>query len=270
MQKFSVLMSLYDKERPENLCLALNSLCNQTLPPDQIVMVYDGPITKELEATVDKFINQFKELKVVKLKVNKGLGKALSYGVLHCSHELIARMDTDDICYPNRFEKQINHLIDNANVSVLGCTLQEFEYKPNDLGIYRKLPTSYDQILRFAKYRNPLNHPIVVFRKSHILSVGSYKDMPLFEDYFLWIRLLQKGHTLTNLGDSLLHFRIGNDMIGRRHGISYLKKEFHFLRSIKNLGFITTKEYIFSILVKAPLRILPKIFLKFIYKNFLR
>lgn len=268
---FSVLSSVYIKENPEFLANALDSVFNQTYPPTEYILVKDGILTKELDTVVSEYHSKFPTvLKVFHLSENVGLGKALNYGLQFCSFDFVARMDTDDICYPERFEKQIKFLTENQDISVVGGVIQEFNSIPEDLNQFRKLPTDSNDLEKFAKYRNPLSHPSVMFRKFDVLSVGSYEDMPYFEDYYLWIKLLRKGYKIANINDSILHFRIGNDMIGRRSGIQYTKKEIHFLKSIRGLQFINSKEYYFSILTKIPLRLFPKKILLFIYQKLLR
>jgi len=268
--KFSVLISLYNKEKEEYLKNSLESVFNQTLIPAEVIVVFDGPVSKALEEVVWDFKNKYSSLSIIKLEKNSGLGNALQIGIQHCKYDIIARMDTDDINYKNRFEKQISFLASNPNLSVVGSYVQEFQRVPQDINVYRKLPIDIFELLRFSKYRNPLNHPSVMFRKSDVLSVGSYQHMPLFEDYYLWIRLLKKGYKIANLAEALLHFRIGNDMIGRRHGFSYLQKEIRFLKAAKQIGHINNIQYIKSLAIKLPLRLLPKSILRYIYKIFLR
>lgn len=267
---FSVLMSLYNRELPANLQRSLSSLQFQTLIPSEIILVYDGPIRKELQEVVEKFLEKFENLKVIPLNKNLGLGKALNHGLGYCNYEIVARMDTDDICYPERFEKQMAYLKKNPEISVLGTGIQEFDREPGDLLRYRKLPLTTEEIAMFSRFRNPLNHPTVVFKQSHILAAGSYQDMPLFEDYYLWIRLILKGYKIANLSEPLLHFRTGNDMIGRRHGVDYFRKELMFLKAAKALNFFSRTQFFASVTLKLPLRLLPKTLLKFIYKTFLR
>ncbi len=271
MSEFSVLISVYEKEKLQYLKSALQSLIDQTLAPSEIVLVQDGPLPSNL---LD-FINEFKTLhplvlSTVTLKENIGLGLALKIGLETCRFELVARMDTDDICYPSRFEKQISFMEAHPHVSVVGSSIQEFNVVPGDLNQFKDPPTNFEDLKRFSKFRNPLNHPSVLFRKSHVINAGSYQHMPLFEDYFLWVRMLQLDYRVENLDEPLLHFRTGNDMIGRRHGLAYLKKEFNFLKAIKKLGFISSIEFISSISLKLPLRLLPKALLEFLYKKTLR
>lgn len=269
--QFSVLASIYYKEIPVNLDLALLSVFNQSLTPNEVVLVKDGPLTNELEEIVSKYIKLYPSIiKIIPLEVNVGLGNALNHGLKYVSNEFVARMDTDDICYFNRFETQLNFLEAHPNISVVGGIIQEFNKEPGDLKQFRKLPLSYEELVRFSKFRNPLSHPSVMFRKSAVLAVGSYQDMPLFEDYFLWVRLLLNNYKIANIDQPLLHFRIGNDMIGRRSGVSYIKKEIHFLNTLKKYRFISNKDYYTSLGTKIPLRLLPKSILLFIYKTFLR
>lgn len=266
---FSVLMSLYEKEDPNNLRLALESLQHQTLQAADVVIVVDGYIAEDLEKVIKEFASLL-PIQIVILPTNVGLGRALNEGLRYCKYDLVARMDTDDICYFDRFEKQISFLHHNPDVSILGATVQEFNKIPGDLKRFRKLPVKMEEILKFARYRSPLNHPSVVFRKSHIENAGSYQDMLSFEDYFLWLRMLQKGYKIENLPESLVHFRIGNDMIGRRKGLSYLKNEYCFLKAARELGFLSNFEIFSGLLMKLPLRLLPARALEYIYRRFLR
>lgn len=271
MMDFSVLMSVYDAEEPEYLSLALDSVLDQTCRPNEIVLVEDGPLTAALDAVVSRYAAEHPGLfKIIRISENVGLGRALNQGLQECSREIVFRMDTDDVCYPERFQKQIEFLEMHPEITVLGTSIQEFDQHPGDLGRYRDLPTSGEALLTFAKYRNPLNHPTVAFRKAHILEVGSYQDLPLFEDYFLWARVIQAGYTIHNMEEPLLHFRVGNDMVGRRHGLSYGRKEYAFLQRLKKIGFLSSSEFMMSLLVKTPLRLLPKSMLSLLYKKFLR
>lgn len=269
--KFSVLLSVYFKENPVFLEKALESLFKQTLLMDEIVLVKDGVLSCELNTIIDNYVKKYPNLiKVVTLEKNVGLGKALNFGLEYCSNEIVARMDTDDICYPDRFERQIHFLKQNQEISVVGGSIQEFNERIGDLNQIRRLPFTNKELLAFSKYRNPLNHPTVMFKKSHILSVGSYQDMLFFEDYYLWVRLLKKGYMLANIQEPILHFRVGNDMIGRRKGLKYALLEMKFLKKIREIKYISNKEYIISILTKIPLRFFPKKILKLLYKKLLR
>ncbi len=165
MKKFSVLMSVYAKEKPELLERALRSIVEQTLPADEIVLVEDGPLTPELYTVFDRF----PQLVRVPLKQNMGLGKALNEGLKHCRNEWVARMDSDDISLPERFERQMAHLARHPEIDVLGCSLSEFESDPDLITATKSSPADVTQ---YIKFRSPVNHATVIFRKSAVLAAG--------------------------------------------------------------------------------------------------
>jgi glycosyltransferase involved in cell wall biosynthesis len=269
--RFSVLMSVYSKDEPLFLDAALKSIRTQTVLADEIVLVKDGKLTDDLEKILSRYDSEFEgRLKIVPLKENGGLGHALNIGLEHCSYELVARMDADDISISDRFEKQLNVFRKDKNISVTSGNISEFDKMPGDLKVFRKLPETHDEILKFSKSRCPVNHPCVMFKKKDILAVGSYIIMASFEDYYLWVRLLHAGYKFYNLPDVLLHFRTGNNMIGRRSGWTYLRREKAFLSNMHSIGFINFKEYILLAVTRLPLRILPKKLLIFLYSKFLR
>jgi len=272
--KFSVLMSVYSKESPNFFRQALESLVNQTKVPNEIVLVKDGLLTKDLDDLILEYVLNYPNLiKIVSLSENKGLGNALSVGLLECSNELVARMDTDDICVPNRFEKQINFLTANLDVDVVGSNVEEFNKVPGDLRRYREMPEKGKQLLKYSKFRNPINHPTVVYRKAKVLEAGNYNGgILLFEDYSLFIRMIKNGANFYNIQESLLNFRSGSgiEVIRRRSGFLYVKNEWKFsvfaLR-IKHLNFV---EWLFYVLTKLPLRLLPPRVILYVYNSFLR
>jgi len=267
---FTVLLSVYAKESPDFLLLALDSIWkNQSLRPTQIVLVKDGPLTNDLNDVIDIYKKK-SPLKVISLEKNVGLGKALNIGLEKCDHDLVARMDTDDISLPDRFKIQIAEFKKDNKLSVVGGQVSEFKNNPLDIRSEKKVPLDSHLILEFAKKRNPLNHPSVMFRKNDIISVGSYQHCPYFEDYFLWCRLLKKGFKIKNVNNILLYFRIGNDMIGRRIGWSYVRKEINFFKNILELKFINRIQFLMLILIRIPFRLLPKKVLGFLYLKLLR
>lgn len=270
--KFSVLLSLYIKENPTFLAECLESLKNQTLQADEVVIVFDGKITPELENVVESYA-QTLPIKTIKLPENVGLGKALKQGVLACSHEIIARMDTDDIARADRFEKQIHFLNNHPEISVLGSNLSEFNSKPNDLNRRRVLPENHHEIYKFAKFRSPVNHPTVVFRKSAVLQSGNYSGkLLLWEDYTLWITMLVNGYIFHNLQEDLLYFRVknGKETIKRRSGLKYALDELKFAKIVRQMGFFSLFEYLKFITLRPLGRLLPTNILLFIYNQFYR
>ena len=270
-----MLLSVYIKENPNFLKIALQSIYEeQTLKPCEIVLVKDGPLTIELEKVISDYQKKIpKILNIIALKENKGLGFALNKGLEVCSNELVARMDTDDIATPDRFDKQISFMLDNECVDVSGGMLEEFELLPGDLKQYRSLPENHEDIVKFAKFRNPINHPTVVYKKSKVLKLGGYKtDVLFWEDYLLWIEMLNKGYKFHNLAENILHFRVqeGNKMIEKRRGLKYALNELEFARYAKDIGFFSFKEYIKYILLKPIGRVLPTVIIANIYSVFFR
>ena len=193
-QKFSVLFSVYFKENPEFFDRALESVYNQSVRADEWVIVKDGPIPQELQDVIDKY-KQFEDvtIKEVQLEQNKGLGVALSYGVPECSYELIARMDTDDISVPNRFELQLAEFEKDPELDLCGGQIIEFETEENTPIAERKVPLTQDEIVEFQRTRSAFNHVTVMFKKSKVLEAGNYKDCPLMEDDMLWVDMILAG-----------------------------------------------------------------------------
>jgi len=269
MISLSVLISVYKKDKDVYLRLALDSLVNQTLQPDEIVLVKDGPLTVELESVISQYQKKYPKLfNVIALPENKGLGNSLNIGLRKCKGELVARMDSDDICKLNRFEIQLNHLVKHPEISALGNSIEEFFEVPGDLNSFRKLPLTHLELQHFANLRNPLNHPTVMFRKDHVLSVGSYESVLLFEDYYLWLKLIKNDYKLANLEDTLLYFRSGdiNMMLKRRHGLGYLVKEINFYKKAYADGLISFFSFLKASLLRTPVRIMPIWVLRFVYK----
>jgi glycosyltransferase involved in cell wall biosynthesis len=246
----------------------LESIANQTLPSDEIIVVKDGMLPVELEDTLLSWQDRL-PLKIVGYKENKGIIYALNYGLNYCSHELVARMDSDDICSINRFERQILFFEKNQDVVLLSGYINEFNEVPNDMSSIRKVPTGYENIIKYLKRRSAFNHVAVMFKKSAIFAVGGYQ-VKGFEDYDLWIRLIQAGFKADNLPEVLVYVRIGNNMISRRRGSRYVKNEIDFLRRLKKNSYISLVELIILLILRVPLRLLPSRILVLIYLKFLR
>jgi len=268
--KFSVLMSIYRKEEPKYFNRAMKSIWDeQTVKPSEIVLVQDGPLTDGLYETIDEWKAKIGELfKTVSLKKNVGLGEALNVGIMYCSYELIARMDTDDISISNRFEKQLK-IFEEKDIDACSAFISEFEDDENEIISYRKLPENHDDIVKYSKMRSPLNHAVTMYKKSVVEKSGGYKHMLWMEDYYLWVRMIVNGAKLYNLQDTLLNVRAGSSMLARRGGLSYVKAEVTFLNEMKKIAYLTTIEYLKNILIKVPIRLLPKRLLKSVY-GFLR
>ena len=249
---------------------SLDSLLTQTLLPNEIILVEDGPLTSELEQVVSDYSSRYPILKVVPLPQNQGLGKALNEGLKYCSYELVARMDTDDIAKPDRFQKQVEVFEKHPEIDVCGAWIDEFEGDIDKIISTRKLPEWHNDIATYAKKRNPINHPVVMFKKSAVVKAGSYQHFPLFEDYYLWVRMLMNGAKFYNIQESLLWFRFSPEMFKRRGGWGYAMKELKFQKTLRRMGFISTSVYLKNVAIRLTTRIIPNNWRSFIYKKLLR
>lgn len=269
--KFSVLLSVYYKEKPNCLKESLSSIFKQRCLPNEVILVEDGPLTCELNNVISEFLDKGLKMEIVRLAKNQGLGKALNEGLKHCSYDLVARMDTDDIAKPDRFEKQITAFRDHPELEAVGAWIDEFEGDDvSNIISIRKLPEHHSEIYQFAKKRNPINHPVVMFRKKAVLAVGGYQNFPFFEDYDLWVRMLLNGARFYNIQESLLYFRFSSDMFKRRGGLRYIKMEISFQNRLKRFGFISITEFLSNILIRLIARIIPNSVRGFLYKKALR
>jgi glycosyltransferase involved in cell wall biosynthesis len=265
----SVLMPVYHKESPVHLRQSLDSLAAQTVPADEVVIVEDGPLGEPLDAIIAAYK---KNLSIVSLRlpVHVGLGAALRAGLYICRGEYVARMDADDICVPDRFERQMNFLECNREVDVVGSAIAEFEQDCSAPRAIRLLPAAGPALLRFAKSRTPMNHVTVVFRKASVVAAGNYESCHGFEDYHLWARMLTLGYRLHNMKDILVYARCGNGMQGRRGGLAYLKGEIEFQSFLRKMGLLDASGSIWNILMRGPIRLAPDSVRSLCYSLFLR
>ena len=262
---FSVLLSIYHKEKTINLKQCLDSIINQTIESNEIIIVKDGPLTEELENVLNDYSKHNINLKIIPLPQNLGLGKALNEGLKHCSYEIVARMDTDDIAKPERFKKQIAVFKSYPDVDVVGTWIDEFEESPQNIISTRKLPETHKEIHQYAQKRNPINHPTVMFKKHAVIAAGGYQHFPLFEDYYLWVRMLLNGAKFYNIQESLLYFRFSPDMIKRRGGFKYACIEAKFQWILHQLGFISLTKTCINIAIRFGTRIIPNSLRSWIY-----
>jgi glycosyltransferase involved in cell wall biosynthesis len=266
--KFSVLLPVFYKANPDHFKLALESLNNQSLPANEVVIVKDGPLTSDLERVIMQY-SAILPLNVIALEKNLGLGEALHFGLLNCSHDYVARMDSDDICVEQRFEKQAHAFISDSKLDIIGSYLNEFVNIIGDLKVIRRVPLEHEEIFNYTFYRCPFNHPTVMFKKAAVLKAGSYKRMLFFEDYYLWIRMAVAGCNFQNTDEILLNYRIGNNMISRRHGFSYAISEYRFFKKSYEEGLINLQQFL-RFCLRFPIRLLPNTLLGKFYDYFLR
>ena len=270
--KFSVLSSLYYKEQPIYFDSCLESIWDQqTLKPAEIVLVLDGPIGEGLTKSVEYWqLKLDNVLKIVTLAENVGLGKALNEGLKHCSNEWVFRMDTDDICKADRFEKQIQFIKENPDVVLFGGQILEFDQTPNDSTAIKSVPTTHADIKKFAQKRCPFNHMTVAYKRTVIQELGGYQHHLFMEDYNLWLRVIGAGHKVANLREVILYARVGNGMHARRKGYEYIKSEKQLLNLKKELKIQNPIHGNILFLIRSAFRLMPSSLLGKIYNTFLR
>lgn len=263
--KISVLLSLYYKENPQFFKECLESLEVQTFPATEVVIVYDGAVTPELESIVTQY-SAILPIKIVRLPENVGLGKALNEGMKHCSYDWVFRMDTDDICLPDRFEKQIEFIQKHPNVVLCSGYIAEFSENKENITGYRKVPIGNDYIKKYALSRSPFNHVAAAFRKDAIEKLGGYQHHLFLEDYNLWLRIIAQGYEVGNVAEVLLLVRAGNNMVARRRGKEYIKGEWQLFKLKRKLKIQNICSNFFIFALRAGLRILPTNILEIVYK----
>jgi glycosyltransferase involved in cell wall biosynthesis len=266
MISLSVLLPVYRKDNPDHLRLAFESVFAQTVLPQEIVVTVDGPIGEDLERELGAAAELSPvRFEVVRIPENVGLGRCLNHGMKFCHYEYIARMDADDIAVNDRFAVQLKALEADKQLSVIGGAQHEFRFQVGDCKKVKGVPCTHAEITRWMKFRNPMNHPTVVFRKADIEGVGGYQDFYLLEDYYLWYRLVRAGYKLGNVPETVLYGRIGNGMVVRRSGIRYFRSEYRLHRMMREARFASFFEFAFSVSVKFCARLMPSRLLQALY-----
>lgn len=245
IENYSVLMSVYKKEKPEFLKESIDSILNQTRKTDDFCLVCDGPLTEGLYKIVDDYTTRYPDIfHVIYLEKNLGLGKALNIGIGECRNSVIARMDSDDIAFAERCERQLNLI--QKGYDVISGTVIEFEGDTANQISQRKLPENDAQIRKFAKKRNPFNHPCVMYKKEAVEAAGGYLHCLWFEDYYLWVRMIMNGAKCYNIQSPILYMRAGEDLYQRRGGTDYLKAMVSFKWKLREMGFYSWIDFLYS------------------------
>lgn len=269
MKKYSVLMSVYRKEKADYFQQSIQSILDQTKSPDEFVIVCDGELTEELDTVLARYTREFPEIiKVVRLEKNVGLGRALNEGIKKCRNSLIARMDSDDVAFPDRCEKQIEVM--EKGYDIVSGTVLEFEGSIDNITAARKLPREDQEIRRFARRRNPFNHPCVMYRRETVEKAGGYRDFYLFEDYYLWARALLAGAKCYNIEEPILYMRAGTGMYERRGGIRYVRSMLRFRWYLHKAGLSSSADLCISAIGQTVVCLVPSELRKKIYEKLLR
>lgn len=270
---FSICMSVYKSDNPDYVRMALDSmLVHQSAKPAEIVLVQDGPISEELSKLLIKYEEEYSEvLNIIRLRENKGLGNALKVGVENARYELIARMDSDDISLPDRFEKQIAFMSEHPDVDIVGGQMTEFIGVPENVVGMRRVPLSNEEIYQYMRSRCALNHVTVLFRKTAVIKAGNYQDWFWNEDYYLWVRMMMAGCRFANIPDVAVNVRSGDDQYARRGGRKYFDSEIGIKKLMLDNGMITRVEYVLNYIERYIVQILlPNNIRGWVYRRFAR
>lgn len=266
---YSVLMPVYENERPEHLRQSIQSMLDQTLRPGDFVLVEDGPLPEPLSAVIREFVEANSGLfNVIRLPEHRGMGAALKAGMEHCRNEFVARMDSDDVAFPYRIEKELGCILGTGADVVSGAIL-EFENNINNPMGARYVPLNDEDIRRYARRRSPFNHAATLFRKSAVLAAGGYKeDFPV--DYDLWLRMLANGSKGANLNEAVLYVRTGNGQYARRGNAKYFRELMRFRWQAFRNGYCSLWDMLVVTVGQAGLCLAPVPLREKLYRRYLR
>ena len=269
--KFSVLISVYVNDKAEFFLQAINSIYNQTLPPNEVVLVVDGPISSKTKNYIKDLELKRNTLKTIWLEKNVGHGNAKRIGLEACQNNLVAIMDSDDLCVDTRFENQIECFKKNNSLSIVGGAISEFEKDISNIVGKRVPPLSHEEIIKFLKVRCPMNHMTVMFKKTDIERAGGYLDWYHNEDYYLWIRMYQSQCIFKNVKDTLVYARVGQNFYHRRGGWRYFMSEYRLQSYMFAKGIINTWRFFINTTIRIIIQILiPNKVRAFIFKTYFR
>lgn len=271
--KSSVLMSVYKNDSPGFLKLALESIYEkQTRKPDEIVVVFDGPLTDALNTVLADFAKGKEDVVFYyPQEVNRGLGEALRIGSEKCTGDYILRMDSDDISDPQRFEKQLAYVEAHPEIDVLGTDIAEFNKDPATEEMRKRVcPANHADIVNMGKKRSPMNHVTVCMKRTALVGCGGYETLLLLEDYYLWLKMIVQGYTLANLNESLVYVRVGNGFDSKRGAKERITGWKVLQDYMHTNGLITKRQALMNMVYIRVLVGTPAWLKKFLYQSFLR
>ena len=271
--QFSICTSIYKNDKPEFVKEALDSmLVNQRVKPNEIVLIQDGPVSYELTKLLIEYKDKYGDLfNIIKEEKNGGLGNALKLGVENAKYDIIARMDSDDICLPDRFEKQLAYLEEHPECDIVGGQMTEFINEPENIVGRREVPLTNEEIYDFMKSRCALNHVTVMFRKEAVIRAGNYQDWFWNEDYYLWVRMMMAKCQFANIPDVVVNVRSGADQYDRRGGKKYFDSEMGIKKLMLNNGMISYMNYCVNYLERFIIqRLLPSRVRGWVFRTFAR
>jgi len=271
MVPFSVTISVYKNDKPEYFKIAIDSILEQSLPPNEIILTVDGPVSDVLNSIIERYEYEKENLKVVRLPKNVGIGIAHKIGVECCSNSLIAIMDSDDIAVSDRFEMQLRYFEKHKDVDVVGGYISEFiDNTENIVGI-RDVPLTDIAIKRFLKKRCPMNHVTVMFKRDVLLKTGNYENWDSNEDYHLWCKMLLNKCIFGNIPTVLVNVRIDKNMYKRRGGWKYFRTVAKLQKFMFRTKIINLREYIVNISIRFIVQMLITNTMRgFVYRRLFR
>lgn len=269
---FSVVMSVYKNDNPIFFDRALQSITeNQKVMPTEIVIIVDGPVDEKINAVIEKYSEKYGNLNVIRLDKNAGLGNALKLAIENAKYELIARMDSDDVSAPNRFEQQLEIMTKNSAVDIVGGDISEFIGDEKNIVAKRKVPILDKEIKEYLKTRCPFNHMTVMYKRSAVLKSGNYIDLFYNEDYWLWIRMVENNCIMANTGTILVNARVGEDMYKRRGGKQYFNSEMFLQKYMLKNGIINLPTFVLNSSKRFVVQmLLPNAIREWVFKTFAR
>lgn len=268
---YSILMSVYKKEKAEYLVPSIQSMLAQTVPAEQFVIVKDGPLTEELDQVIQTYVDKNPELfTIVPLKENVGLGRALDFGMAECRNDLVARMDSDDISLPERCEKELALFAADPDLAIVGTNIDEFYDDPSDVKMSRVVPSDYEQIKKASGRKMPFNHPTVMYKKSEVIRCGGYGKMRRKQDRDLFSRMINMGCKAQNINESLLLFRSNADNYKRRKSWTYCKSTVDVTIEIWKRGHCSFGDLMYVIVGQTVLFVTPLPVMKWLSDHLLR
>ncbi len=263
-------MLVYRNDNPTHFLTAVRSIFNQTVKPSEIVLVVDGPIPDALEEAIIALQNEISFLKLVRFATNKGHGVARRSSLDNCSNDIVALMDADDISLPHRFEEQLE-ILHSSNADIVGGNISEFINTPDNIVGQRVVPKTDTEIKKYIKYRCPFNQMTVMFKKEAYYKAGGYIDWYCDEDYYLWLRMYQKGCVFANTGTVLVNVRVGKDMYKRRGGWKYFKSEAKLQKYMWDNGIISLPLMCYNVLGRFVVQVaMPNSVRGFVFQKLFR
>lgn len=265
---FSVVMSIYKGDDPRHFIDAVQSVLNQSLPPSEVIIVVDGQVSPMIQAALESLCD-YPVIRTIQLESNVGLGGARHIAIQQATKDIIAVMDSDDICADGRFQRQIS-MLKNNNLDVVGGYIEEFDLTPRDNPRTRLVAVSHDALVKRARWKNPMNHVTIMFRKSAYIAAGGYKAIRYVEDYELFYRMIINGARFENIPETLVYVRCGKEVLSRRVGFSYLRSELLLFNIMRRDKFISNPQWMLNVCIRVFARTMPRFLLGYVYKVFLR